>query len=317
MDHMEKLSTPNTWSKEALRAAANDFGETEEKMESSLANLRQWIDQSPHLKNIRQDDQILKQFLRGCKFSLERSKEKLDNFHLVKGALPEWFDRWDPSEPGVAELLKQGVYLPLPGYDDQGRFVVLCSFGKINPSKVRSEDLVKASNMIMSCAMEGNEQASVRGFVMVNDLSGVKSSHLGLLGPATVKKLIAMMETAWPMRPQAVHLLNPPSLVEGILSLVKSLQKEKMRQRMVVHKVGDLTMLQDMLGKEVLPKEYGGSSYSREDLTRFWKDEVERRRTWLMEQCGYKTNEALRPGRPKSSSDLFGIEGSFRKLEID
>ena len=35
----------------------------------------------------------MKQFLRGCKFSLERSKEKLDNFHLVKGALPEWFDR--------------------------------------------------------------------------------------------------------------------------------------------------------------------------------------------------------------------------------
>ena len=26
---------------------------------------------------------------------------------------------------------------------------------------------MKASNMIMSCAMEGNEQASVRGFVMV------------------------------------------------------------------------------------------------------------------------------------------------------
>ena len=35
--------------------------------------------------------------------------------------------------------------------------------------KVRSEDLVKASNMIMSCAMEANEQASVRGFVMVDE----------------------------------------------------------------------------------------------------------------------------------------------------
>ena len=33
--------------------------------------------------------------------------------------------------------------------------------------KVRSEDLVKTSNMVMSCAMEANEQASVRGFVMV------------------------------------------------------------------------------------------------------------------------------------------------------
>jgi len=311
---MEKLATPNIWSKEELRdAAARDFGETEEKMASSMANLREWIDQSPHLRNIRRDDQILKQFLRGCKFSLERSKEKLDNFHLVKGALPEWFDRWDPSEPGVAELLKQGVYLPLPGYDEQGRFVVLCSFGRINPSKVRSEDLVKASNMVIGCAMEGNEQASVRGFVMVNDLSGVKSSHLGLLGPATVKKLITMMETAWPMRPQAVHLLNPPSMVEGILSLVKSLQKEKMRQRMMFTRLGTLQCYRTCLGR----REYGGIGCSRDDLTRFWREEVERRRPWLMEQCGYKTNEALRPGRPKSSSDLFGIEGSFRKLEID
>ena len=32
---------------------------------------------------------------------------------------------------------------------------------------MRSEDLVKASNMVIGCAMEGNEQASVRGFVMV------------------------------------------------------------------------------------------------------------------------------------------------------
>ena len=35
--------------------------------------------------------------------------------------------------------------------------------------KVRSEDLMRASNMVIGCAMEGNEQASVRGFVMVNN----------------------------------------------------------------------------------------------------------------------------------------------------
>ena len=31
---------------------------------------------------------------------------------------------------------------------------------------------MRASNMVIGCAMEGNEQASVRGFVMVN-----KSTH--------------------------------------------------------------------------------------------------------------------------------------------
>ena len=40
--------------------------------------------------------------------------------------------------------------------------------------------------------------------VQVNDLSGVRTSHLSLLGPAVVKKLITMMETAWPIRPQVM-----------------------------------------------------------------------------------------------------------------
>merc|ERR1711962_1616944 len=128
-------------------------------MDSCLANLRQWISQSPHLHSMRQDDQ---------------------------GSLPEWYSDWDPELPGVADLLTAGVFLPLPGYDRKGCFVILCRFGRISPDRVRTEDLLKTSNMVTGLAMEGNEQASIRGFVMVNDLSGVKTSHLGLFGPSTV-----------------------------------------------------------------------------------------------------------------------------------
>ena len=31
----------------------------------------------------------------------------------------------------------------------------------------------------------------------------------------------------------------------------------------------------------------------------------------------YKTEEKLRAGKPKDHADIFGIEGSFRKLNID
>ena len=34
-------------------------------------------------------------------------------------------------------------------------------------------------------------------------------------------------------------------------------------------------------------------------------------------QTTYKSEENLRQGRPKLHADIFGIEGSFRKLDID
>lgn len=38
---------------------------------------------------------------------------------------------------------------------------------------------------------------------------------------------------------------------------------------------------------------------------------------WFAEQESVKTNEAFRPGKPKTHDDLFGLDGSFRQLAID
>ena len=101
------------------------------------------------------------------------------------------------------------------------------------------------------------------------------------------------------------------------LKMVEGFQKEKMKKRNHIHKGNDYSAMQEELGLDVLPLEYGGSNSSLEELTQFWAGEMEVRRDWLMEQPRYKTDEARRPGKPKSHSDIFGIEGSFRKLEID
>ena len=54
------------------------------------------------------DSQWLITFLRGCKFSLERTKEKLDMFYTLRTAVPEFFNNRDPMLPLMQKILQLG-----------------------------------------------------------------------------------------------------------------------------------------------------------------------------------------------------------------
>ena len=44
---------------------------------------------------------------------------------------------------------------------------------------------------------------------------------------------------------------------------------------------------------------------------------IDEKRDWLKEQEKYGVDESKRPGKPKTPVDLFGMDGSFRKLNVD
>ena len=51
-------------------------------------------------------------FLRGCKYSLEKAKKKIDTSMTVRNLLPEFFSGWDPKRPELQAALKLGYLLP-------------------------------------------------------------------------------------------------------------------------------------------------------------------------------------------------------------
>jgi hypothetical protein len=52
-------------------------------------------------------------------------------------------------------------------------------------------------------------------------------------------------------------------------------------------------------------------------LTAMWVKKLESNREWFLEQENLKSDESKRPGKSIDSGELFGFQGSFRRLSLD
>ncbi|XP_076029003.1 alpha-tocopherol transfer protein-like isoform X3 [Oratosquilla oratoria] len=263
-----------TLSPELLDQACRELGESPSRRQDDIEAIRQWLLKQPHI-TARLDDWTILRFLRGCKFSLERTKEKLDMFYTCRTAVPEWFKNRDPLDPKTKQILDLG-------------------------------DLM----------LEEDEQQTVAGFVQILDLADVTAAHGLQMSPALVKKAMTVWQDCYPTRPKGINYINTPPGFETIFNLFKSFMKEKMKKRVHVHG-SDLESLYKQVPRDILPIEYGGTNGSVDDITRYWAKKVEDKRDWLLNDEKFCVNESKRLGKPKTSSDLFGLEGTFRKLEVD
>lgn len=87
--------------------ALQELGEDANRIEESLTAFREWIKKVPHLK-ARTDDQFLVTFLRGCKYSMEKAKQKLDMFYTLRTHIPELMLDRDPLDQKLRAIIKLG-----------------------------------------------------------------------------------------------------------------------------------------------------------------------------------------------------------------
>lgn len=92
---------------ELQKVAENELGEVPDRIPEDLQVLREWINKQAYLQ-ARQDDQFLIQFLRGCKYSLERAKEKIDLFFTLKSKFPDLFNTTNIHDAKFREMFSYG-----------------------------------------------------------------------------------------------------------------------------------------------------------------------------------------------------------------
>jgi len=94
-------------SPELLEQAKKNVNEVPERREADVQAIRDWLKKQPHII-AEPSDQLIISFLRGCKFSLERTKEKLDMYYTMKTIVPEFFKNRDLNSPVLREIMNQG-----------------------------------------------------------------------------------------------------------------------------------------------------------------------------------------------------------------
>lgn len=216
---------------ELAEKAKNELNEVPTRIAEDLLALKEWIAKQPHLKS-RTDDQFLTTFLRGSKFSLERAKEKLDLFYTVRTAITELFTDRDPTKSPIAEVIKCGVFIPLPKTTapDAPR-IILIRPGAYDAHKFTIQQVMKVSYMIMDILTIEDDNLVIAGQMGVLDLSNVSMTHFLQMTPSFVKKMTMLGQESSPFRQKGFHYVHTPPSFETIFNLFKSFMNEKNKSR--------------------------------------------------------------------------------------
>ncbi|XP_013105370.2 alpha-tocopherol transfer protein [Stomoxys calcitrans] len=261
------------------------------------------------------DNQFLIAFLRGCKYSLEKAKKKLDGFYTMRSNFPDLFSSFVDEQTARAIMrMSIGAHLPLPLGEDGPR-IVLMRPGHYDPDVISMYEIMKMDVLVNDWLMLEDDHCVVSGFVHIIDFANFSAKHMLQFQPARMKRIVYYSEEALPIRVKASHLFNTGSTFETIFGLMKPLLPDKVKERMIVHP--NMESVYEKVPLKYFPKEYGGENSSIDEIIAAGEAMYIKYREYMAEEKLYGTDEKLRPGKPIDFESIFGLDGSFRKLEVD
>ncbi|CAH1985864.1 unnamed protein product [Acanthoscelides obtectus] len=295
-----------------LKQIKKDLGEDEDRMKSLENVLFQWIDSQPHMSN-DYDKNVIRYFLRGCKHDMEKAKKHLECHFAARSLYPELFGDRSVSSEETLKALEMAYLAPLSKLRENGNRVSVFKFNEPDAANIDMNAILKTFFMIYDIVF--NCPHPVVAEEIIFDYSGCTPGHL-MKFLACSTKLIKILRKAYAIRLTSLHLVNAPSTIDRAMTVVKPMLHPKIRERIVLHQSNE--NLHDHFG-DILPSNYGGKSISLEETLAKYKKLLKENSKWLEDTDYMKMNGSI----PKDCQDnlyfkeSFGVEGSFRKLELD
>ncbi|KAJ0172871.1 hypothetical protein K1T71_011047 [Dendrolimus kikuchii] len=279
-----------------------------------IKKLRTWLSTQPHLpaNDITDLDLILT--FHCCDKSAEVTKQVLDLNLTLKTLFTNLFKDRHVTDKLMTSL-SYYLFAPLETrtYDDSK--IYFCKLMEPDTKVFVFSDAIKLVLMVLD--LWQYLQGTWPGLVIVIDMNVVTLAHITKLDIQTIQQFLYFLQEALLVKLKGLHFINAPSFMDRLMMLLRPFMKKELMDMLVIHQTGSKT-IDKYLPMEALPKEAGGQ-YKTFDTLRTEIIEIVRANSdFFVEEHKKRVVESLRPGKPKTITDIFGgIEGSFKKLDID
>lgn len=207
--------------------------------------------------------------------------------------------------------MKYQYYIPLPKLTDKQERVLIW---KVNGDDPDDYSFHQSSILMLTIALLLMTYDYSIGEIMVIDYSGFSFGHFTKMYPHIVSKLMKLYMEAFSARLISIQYINCPSFVDTVLTLLKPILKEKLYNKIVVNK--NMESFYKIVPKKYLPSDYGGEQKSLEELQNDWMEEIKLQENYIVGQLKIVSNESNRIGK-LYDKEMFGIEGTFKKINLD
>ncbi|KAM3956786.1 clavesin-1-like [Aphomia sociella] len=279
-----------------------------------IKKLRDWLKTQPHLPGDKLTDLDLILIYYCCEKSQGVSKQVLDLHYTLKTLFTSFFkDR--RVDRKVEYTIDKVLFAALPTPTAEGYRVVYMRALDLDPRTFMFNDAVRVFMMLFD--LWQYEEGSWPGFIILIDMDKTVIGHLARLEIMTIRQVLYFLQEAMLIKLKGVHFLNAPHFMDKLMMMLKPFLNKTLLDIIYIHQIGSDTLYKHV-PKKALPKNEGGEYKDHETIRDELLQRLKANQKFFDEEGRCRVNENLRPsGKPTTVENLFGIQGSFKKLDID
>ncbi|CAH0389618.1 unnamed protein product [Bemisia tabaci] len=291
-----------------------EFKKNPQLDQNDIDTIREWMAKQQYFPEIPDHQIIL--FLRANHFSVERTKENIENYFTMRTIYTNFFSERIYSSEAMKTAREVIHTAFLEGTDDDGNRVFWCSLRDPNPALYNPVHCSRYLTMIFDA--DQLEKGSVKGYSVVMDSTGFVFGHGIKWNLGLVKQNVAYNQDGSNLPILRVYFINTNSVVENLVNMAKKIMSPELAKKVYVISTKNYSKIFDTIPKKIVPSDCGGDcGKTKEELSQETHKVVNKYADYFVLEEKLRVNDLKRAQKSKFANDVEGIQGSFKKLDLD